>query len=187
MTRIVAGTHKGRTLKVPPRGTRPTSDRVREALFSSLESRLGGEWSDVAFLDAFAGSGAVGLEAASRGAAQVTFVESAKGALATLRENIVALGVDAEVLDCRVESVGACAHGPATIAFADPPYELDDDALAQILERLQANRWIDEETLIVLERSARGGRNLLDDDAERKAYGETVLWYGRLGRRGGEA
>ena len=179
MTRIIAGAFGGRSVKVPPRGTRPTTDRVREALFSTLNSRIDGDWSRVElFLDAYAGSGAVGLEAASRGAKRVVLVESARPALAVLRENVAVLGANVVVEANPVESLGISA--PATIAYFDPPYDLDDDALAKVLAHLVRQGWLEHDTLVVLERSVRNSRNLLDDQAEQRTYGETVLWYGHI-------
>jgi 16S rRNA (guanine966-N2)-methyltransferase len=97
MTRIISGGAKGRTLKVPSQGTRPTSDRVREALFSQLESIFGlvggAAWEGIAVLDLYAGSGALGLEAASRGAGPVVMVDNAKDAVRAIRANVAALGM----------------------------------------------------------------------------------------------
>ncbi len=93
MTRIVAGDLRGRTLHVPPRGTRPTSERVREALFAALEHR--DAVAGLQVLDLYAGSGALGLEAASRGAAHVTLVDAARGAADVCRRNVRELGLSA--------------------------------------------------------------------------------------------
>lgn len=182
MTRIIAGVAGGRRISVPPKGTRPTTDRVREALFSTLESRICGDWSEVSFLDVFAGSGAVGLEAASRGARSVTLVEQARGAIAVLRKNIEVVSQPVTLLECSADAIGVHLEQPVTIAFLDPPYELSDIELARVLEILFMRAWIDEHTLIVLERSARASENLLDASAQRRAYGETVLWYGQFSR-----
>ena len=120
--RVIAGRLGGRTLKAPRgRETRPTSDRVREALFSAL-----GDVAGARVLDLYAGTGALGIEALSRGAARATFVESARPALAALRENLASLGLEG---DARVvaRSVTACASGgalpgPFDLVLADPPY-----------------------------------------------------------------
>ena len=140
---------------------------------------MAGDWSRVElFLDAYAGSGAVGLEAASRGAKRVVLVESARPALAVLRENVASLAANAMIEAIPVEALGAGES--ATIAFFDPPYDLDDDALANVLARLARQGWLTRDSLVVLERSARNSRNLLDDQAEQRTYGETVLWYGHV-------
>ena len=137
--RIVGGRWRGRTISAPADGrVRPTADRVREALFSMLASRLG-SFDDLAALDLFAGTGALGLEALSRGAARATFIESDRAALDALRANIAALGAGATVLAHRAEGLGpaSVAHH---LAFLDPPYEAD---LAEpTLARLAANGWL---------------------------------------------
>jgi 16S rRNA (guanine(966)-N(2))-methyltransferase RsmD len=121
--RVVAGRHGGRTL-VAPRGsaTRPTSDRVREALFSILASVEGAR-----VLDLFAGSGALGIEALSRGAAHATFVDSAEAAVASIRRNLEELGERAVVLRMPVLRALACSPvdaGQYDLVFLDPPYRL---------------------------------------------------------------
>ena len=117
--RIVAGLYGGRRLTAPAGSdTRPTSDRVREALFSMLASRIG-TFEGLKVIDLFAGSGALGLEALSRGAAHCTFVERDPTAVAALRANIAALQADADV---RAQAIESFAGGPYDLAFADPPY-----------------------------------------------------------------
>jgi 16S rRNA (guanine966-N2)-methyltransferase len=117
--RVIAGAYKGRTLRAPPgRATRPTSDRVREALFSIL-----GDVADARVLDLFAGSGALGIEALSRGAGHATFVDSSRRAADAIRANLHAVGDPAS--DVRVEdalSYLARADGTYDLVFADPPY-----------------------------------------------------------------
>ncbi len=151
MTRIVAGTAGGRRLVVPPRGTRPTSERVREALFSAIESRL--DLDGAAVLDLYAGSGALGLEALSRGASSVTFVESDRNALTVLRSNVAAVGLPgASVVPGRVQTV--LSAGPTSVydlVLADPPYADTDVSL--VLQALVG--WTRPGALIVLERSVR--------------------------------
>lgn len=178
MTRIIGGSAGGRRLAVPSRGTRPTSDRVREALFSSLESRLA--WSDVHFLDLYAGSGAVGLEALSRGAASATLVENAHHAISVLRKNAAVVGGNVRILERSAALLGPNDGAAATVAFVDPPYEVADDALRAVLSSCCEGGWINSDTLVVLERSSRGAVNILDEDASQKTYGETVLWYGHI-------
>jgi 16S rRNA (guanine966-N2)-methyltransferase len=183
MTRIVAGLAKGRRLAVPPHLTRPTADRAREALFSSLASRVGLD--GVRFLDLFAGSGAVGLEALSRGAAAVTLVESDRATCQVLRANVAAVGLPGTQVvqrDAAAYLAGDTnSTEPFDVAFADPPYRLDDDRLAQLLELLAA-RWLADEALVVVERSARSPAPRWPDtieEVQRRRYGAGTLWYGR--------
>jgi 16S rRNA (guanine966-N2)-methyltransferase len=128
MTRIIGGTAGGRRLKTPTgEATRPTSDRVREALFSTLESQLG-SLTGLRFLDLYAGSGAIGLEAMSRGAGVVTSVESDRRTARMVGENAGTLGFrSVEVLALPVARVlGAHARAPYDVVFADPPYPLEN-------------------------------------------------------------
>ncbi|RZS39299.1 16S rRNA (guanine966-N2)-methyltransferase [Herbihabitans rhizosphaerae] len=162
MTRIVAGLAGGRRLDVPPGGgTRPTSDRVREALFSAIEAAVDLDGARV--LDLYAGSGALGLEALSRGAATATFVESNARAVTVLRRNVSALGFDmlgsdAEVITGKVETVlGRPAETSYDLVLADPPYAVADDALAAVLTLLSRNGWTVDGTLVVVERDRRSG------------------------------
>ena len=189
MTRIVAGHARGRRLAVPSAGTRPTSDRVREALFSALDSALRADdvaWPDVVVLDLFAGSGALGLEAASRGAARVLLVEKSRPAARVLTANVDAVGgTGVEVL---VRDVARLADIPppaaATLVLADPPYAWPAVDLAAALARLLAAGWIADGAIVVAERSARDDADPLPSDwpvTARRPYGDTVLWYGRAG------
>lgn len=123
--RIIAGRWRGRTIEAPPGlGTRPTAARAREALFSMLAARLG-SFEGLRVLDLFAGSGALGLEALSRGAAHARFVEQFAGPVGVLRANIAALGAESEteVVRAAVEKLGP-APGPHDLVFADPPYHM---------------------------------------------------------------
>jgi 16S rRNA (guanine966-N2)-methyltransferase len=129
--RIIAGRWRGRQISAPLGGTtRPTTDRVREALFSMLASRIG-SFEGLQAVDLFAGSGALGLEALSRGAAHCTFVERDPSAVAALRANIAALGADADI---RAQAIESFRGGPYDLAFADAPYGsgAGRKALAQI-------------------------------------------------------
>lgn len=117
--RIIAGTWRGRPISAPMGGTtRPTTDRVREALFSMLASRIG-TFEGLKVVDLFAGSGALGLEALSRGAAHCTFVERDPSAVAALRMNIAKLKADADI---RAQGIESFMGGPYDLAFADAPY-----------------------------------------------------------------
>ncbi|AJE33033.1 MAG: 16S rRNA (guanine(966)-N(2))-methyltransferase RsmD [Corynebacterium humireducens] len=137
MTRIISGEARGRRIKVPPAGTRPTSDRAREGLFSSLQVRFG--FTDARVLDLFAGSGALGLEAASRGAAEVVLVENNPAAVKIIEHNA---GV-VKHPNVRIEEMKAStylAHAPREhfdMVLADPPYELTDEAVVEMLEALR--------------------------------------------------
>src|SRR3954447_23137106 len=118
--RIIAGRFRSRLLKtVPGLAVRPTPDRLREAMFNVLAGRVQGS----TFLDAFAGSGAVGLEALSRGAKHVILIEKSTAALGVIRENVAALDVAAEVTVLRGSAARLLAGITANIAFVDPPYE----------------------------------------------------------------
>lgn len=183
MPRIVAGAAKGRRLTVSGDGTRPTSDRAREALFSSLVSML--DLDGARALDLFAGTGAVGLETLSRGAAQVTFVESDRDAARLLERNIAAVGLPgALLLRCPAESflTAAPADGPFDLVFADPPYAFADQPLAEILRALDDPRWVVPGGIVVVERAARSpqpGWPAGIAPVKQRRYGAGTLWYGR--------
>jgi 16S rRNA (guanine966-N2)-methyltransferase len=182
MTRIVAGTAGGRRLEVPPTGTRPTSERVREAMFSALESAVDIDGARV--LDLYAGSGALGLEALSRGAASATFVETDRKALEVLRRNAATLGLPGvTVLPGSVESVLAGPAGaPFDVILADPPYRLPDADLAVVLDRLAGGGWLAEHGVLVLERATRDGEPTLPTGLtmiRTRRYGDTAThWIG---------
>jgi len=182
--RIVAGAAGGRRLAVPPGGrTRPTADRTREALFSSLEALLG-PLEGARVLDLYAGSGALGLEALSRGAGHVLLVEHDARALRVLRENTRAVGLPgARVAGEPVERMlAADAPEPYDVVLADPPYALAEDRLARVLGRLVAGGWLAADGVVVLERASRGAAPTWPDGltGERsRRYGEATLWYGR--------
>ncbi|ANE03893.1 RsmD family RNA methyltransferase [Corynebacterium crudilactis] len=135
-TRIIAGDARGRKLEIPPEGTRPTSDRAREGLFSSLQVRFGFEGQRV--LDIFAGSGALGLEAASRGAEEVVLVESNPAAVEIIRRNAdVVKHPHVVVAEMKASTYLASAPDKFfTMVLADPPYELADDAVTSMLAAL---------------------------------------------------
>jgi 16S rRNA (guanine966-N2)-methyltransferase len=156
VTRIVAGRAGGRRLKVPPQGTRPTSERVRESLFNALESA--GELAGARLLDLYAGSGALGLEALSRGAEDVLFVESDRRAVQVLRGNVAELALGGSVRAGQVESVLAqAAEKPFDLVLADPPYAVDAARLGVMLAALGAGGWIVEHGLVIVERAQRDG------------------------------
>ncbi len=183
MTRIIAGTLGGRRLAVPPKGTRPTTDRVREAIFSRLDSenRLRGAW----VLDAFAGSGALGIEALSRGAKRAIFVESNPAAVAVIRANAESLGVlrATEIARDRVLPWLGRFSRPVDLAtfdlaLLDPPYDLPPDELAATLTALLPR--LTEGAVVVVEWSSRSEapawpKGLVPTGTKR--YGETTVHY----------
>lgn len=182
MTRLIAGTAGGRRLAVPPSGTRPTSDRVREALFSALDHDPG--LHGAAVLDVCAGSGALGLEALSRGAAEALFVESDKRAAGVLRRNLAAVGLGGSVVAGRAGTVLA---GPAPRAFdmvlVDPPYAVPDDEVAGWLSAAAAHGWLAPGAAVVVERAKASGEFAWPEGfaaGRSRRYGDTVLHHGSL-------
>jgi len=184
VTRIIAGRARSLRLGVPKSGTRPTSDRVREALFSSLDSLNILERARV--LDLYAGSGALGLEAASRGSALVALVERDAGAIGTLRTNVGllqdALGKEAQ---CKFEvvksSVAAFLGGEQRewdLIFLDPPYELSEAELTQAVAH--AAGLLAADGMLVVERSVRSPQPHWPTrltNVREKRYGETRVWF----------
>jgi 16S rRNA (guanine966-N2)-methyltransferase len=182
MTRVIAGAAGGRRLAVPPSGVRPTGDRAREGLFNSLGSLLDLEGARV--LDLYAGSGALGLEALSRGAAEVVLVESGPRVLPVLKANLAAVGLPgARVVAGSVPTVVAGA-APARfdLVLADPPYATPVEEVLGVLHALVEGRWLAEEAVVVVERSAREEAwewpTPLTGLRDRR-YGEALLRYGR--------
>jgi 16S rRNA (guanine966-N2)-methyltransferase len=193
MTRIISGSAGGRRIQTPAgSATRPTSDRVREALFSRLEHR---ELLDGAkVLDLYAGSGALGLEAASRGAALVLLVESHKAAAKVIRANIDVLGLrGARVIVDTVER--ALAAGPPggirmDLVLIDPPYDVSEDALGAVLAALVEREWLARDAFVVVERSSRSPQPSWPEGLElsgEKRYGETTMWFAEPPVAGGVA
>ncbi|MEU4360444.1 16S rRNA (guanine(966)-N(2))-methyltransferase RsmD [Promicromonospora sp. NPDC023987] len=190
MTRIVAGALGGRTIAVPAKGTRPTSDRVREAIFSRLTHLDVLDGARV--LDLYAGSGALGLEAASRGAAEVTLVDSARPAADVARKNVAVLKVaEVRVVTETAERFAAALAGagpraaPRTTAaldlvFLDPPYDLDETTLATVLTDLATPGVLADDAVVVVERSIRTPEPDWPVGLAafaRKDYGETAVYY----------
>ncbi|MDR2372973.1 MAG: RsmD family RNA methyltransferase [Bifidobacteriaceae bacterium] len=209
MTRIVAGSAGGRTIKVPAGGARPTTERVREAIFSLLEARMGGPggWAGRAVLDLYAGSGALALEALSRGAASAVAVDSAPAAARAIKANAAALGLAAR-LTVRVaraealvvdgaalagrDGIGQVGGPPFDVAFLDPPYDAPTSAPDAVLAALArprlgsagARAWLADAALVVLERSARTAAPTWPagwDDIGVRKYGETAVYLARAG------
>ena len=207
MTRVIAGQAGGRRLAVPPgTTTRPTSDRAREGLFASLLSELG-SFDGVRVLDLYAGSGAIGLEALSRGAGRVLLVESDARAAAVIKANVAAVGMPgATVAVDRVErllsrppagaSAGTSASAAASasvqagrydLVLADPPYALAETAVTRVLTLLEGG-WLTDGALVVIERATRSGPldwppGYLPSKSRR--YGEATFWYGWHGSEAG--
>ncbi|MFH0173046.1 16S rRNA (guanine(966)-N(2))-methyltransferase RsmD [Streptomyces cacaoi] len=185
MTRVIAGAAGGRRLAVPPgTGTRPTSDRAREGLFSTWQSLLGGPLGGERVLDLYAGSGAVGLEALSRGAGHTLLVEADARAARTVRENVKALGLPgAEVRAGKAQQIIQTPPAdPYDLVFLDPPYAVSNDDLREILLTLRSGGWLAADALVTVERSTRGGEFPWPDGFEAlraRRYGEGTFWYGR--------
>jgi len=181
VTRIISGRAGGLRLATPSgSGTRPTSDRVREALFSRLEHLEVVEGAHV--LDLYAGSGALGLEALSRGAASVLLVESDKRAATVTRRNAAAMDAPGSVV--RQGAVARVLASPPprrfSLVFSDPPYDLPEDALAGDFALLVEHRWLTDDALVVVERSARSPEPRWPVDWElegERRYGETKVWF----------
>jgi 16S rRNA (guanine966-N2)-methyltransferase len=189
VTRVIAGAAGGRRLAVPGgMSTRPTSDRAREGLFGTVLSELG-SLAGMRVLDLFAGSGAVGLEALSRGASHVLLVESDDRAVAVIKANIAVVGLaGAQVSAARVERLLARPPdvAPYDLAFADPPYALADAAVTRIVESL-ARGWLAPGALVVVERATRSGEVGWPGDfiaGKSRRYGEATFWYGRRASTG---
>lgn len=183
MTRIIAGSAGGRRLTVPPgAATRPTTDRVREALFSALEAR--GAVRGARVLDLFAGSGALGLEAGSRGAAETVLVDSSRTAAQAARRNVTVVGLPrvSVVLSSVERYLSGRTPRPADLVFADPPYWLSEPDLAAVLEALTGG-WLTEQSLVVVERSDRSPEPRWPAGLQRtllRRYGQTTLWVARV-------
>ena len=179
VTRIIAGAAGGRRIETPRgSGTRPTSDRVREALFAALDAR--GAVDGAVVVDLYAGSGALGLEAASRGAREVVLVDSAREAVAVARRNAASLGlggvrvVQAPVL----RWLAGPGVPPADLVLIDPPYALDEPELATVLRAVDGGCTAPD-ALVVVERDARSPEPdwpaRWRSETSRR-YGDTVLW-----------
>jgi 16S rRNA (guanine966-N2)-methyltransferase len=188
VTRIIAGAARGRRLAVPAAGTRPTSDRVREAIFSTLDSQFAADdvaWSTLRVLDLFAGSGALGLEALSRGAHSAVLVEKSREAARVLAANVDAVdcpGAEVLVRDVRRLVTVPPPDGGAGLVFLDPPYDWPARDVRDLVEGLRVAGWIAEGAPVVVERPARDPDSPIPEDWQeprRRPYGDTMLWYGR--------
>lgn len=188
MTRIIAGLAKGRRLGVPRDGTRPTADAVRESMFSALTARWG-DLDDALVLDLFAGTGAFGLEALSRGAAGVVLVDSDRQAVRQLHRNVEVVNLPgAKVVARTVDAYlgGPVPAQPFDLVFADPPYAIAAQALPAVREALAVRGWLADDALVMFERASRsplpGAWPDGYDAWPGRSYGETAVeaarWYG---------
>lgn len=183
MTRIIGGDLRGRKLKVPELQTRPTSSRVREAIFSSVEHAVSG-LSDLRVLDLFAGSGALGIESISRGAAEAVLIEKDLRAADTLHSNIESLGLKTArvvITDAIEETSKTSSRGKFDVVFIDPPYELADEQVDVLLGQLVKNGWLADFALLVVERGAKSKViwPKTVEELRQKFYGDTTIWYGQ--------
>jgi 16S rRNA (guanine966-N2)-methyltransferase len=191
LTRIVAGKWGGRRL-VTPAGerTRPTSEKVRAALASSLTAAGGLEGARV--LDLYAGSGALGLELVSRGASSAVFVERDRTALTALKSNVETLGrsdpdvtltpVQGEVTGFLARAAYGFPVGPFDLVIADPPYDLGTDLVVSMLQALQQSGMLAGHADVIVERGVKSGDVLWPEPLEgvrSRRYGDTLLCYGR--------
>lgn len=183
VTRIVSGTAGGRTVEVPPSGTRPTTERVREALFSRLDHL--GVVDGALVLDLYAGSGALGLEAASRGARRVVLVEHARNVARLIERNARTLGLDGAVsvvarrAETFVAGLADSGEGPFDLVFLDPPYEVTAPALDEVIAVLAADGVMAPGGVVVVERDRRSPApswptGWVDEGARR--YGDTTVY-----------
>ncbi|MEN8113238.1 MAG: 16S rRNA (guanine(966)-N(2))-methyltransferase RsmD [Actinomycetota bacterium] len=170
--RIIAGEAKGRRLAAPRTGTRPFTGRAKEAVFSSLQQRISG----ARVLDLYAGSGSLGLEALSRGAASVVFVEKAVPAVSVLKENISAVALGGKVVRSDVAAHLGRDRNTYDLVFADPPYAASDEEVVEVL-RLVGDR-VAPDGVVVLHRRA-GGTEPVSDNlrcTDRRRYGDSEIW-----------
>jgi 16S rRNA (guanine966-N2)-methyltransferase len=184
VTRIIAGIARGRRLKVPKSGTRPTSDRVRESIFSSLDHVLG-SWDGRSVLDLYAGTGALAFEALSRGASRAVTVESDAEACATIRDNAGHTGLPADVVRADVTSWIDRRPGLRfDVVFLDPPYEVEIAAVSTVLARLVDAAVLNDGAVVVVEYSSRSAAPIFPSgfgEVADRRFGDTsvsrAVWY----------
>mgnify|MGYP001195775669 CR=1 FL=1 len=184
MTRIISGRAGGTVLDVPPKGTRPTSDRVRESLFGALDAA--GLVDDARVADLYAGSGALGLESLSRGAASADLVELAAPAVALIRKNAERLRTAGVSAPARVHRANVTTYLAASaqtwdLVFVDPPYDVGEAELTAVLVALAPR--LGPDATVIVERAKRSPAPAWDAaglEADRdRAYGDTTMWWGR--------
>lgn len=185
--RIISGTARGRKLEAPKAGTRPSSDRLKEAMFSTIESHLANchvQWANINFVDLFAGSGAIGLEAKSRGADQVVLVENDAKARSIIEKNSSRAG-----LEVRIASADAYSWVPTfavNIVFMDPPYDHSDAQVQQYFARICDTKGLSG-ALLICERAVRSDSPFALVSTQvlplvwERTYGDSKLWYGQVG------
>ncbi len=186
--RVISGRFKGVALTTPKPGTRPTTDRTKEAIFSHLDSW--GVLDDAHVLDLFAGTGALGIEALSRGARELVAVESSAPAATLIAKTLTTLkhnrswemGMVARVVKARAEkyAAAAAAVSPFEVIFIDPPYAFETESCNQLLAGLADGGLTNERTVIVLERSTRSEEPSAPAEwtiTDRRDYGETAVYY----------
>ena len=191
--RVISGRFKGVALTTPKAGTRPTTDRTKEAIFSHLDSW--GVLDDARVLDLFAGTGALGIEALSRGARELVAVESSAPAAALIAQTLTALkhnrswelGMSARVIKARAEKYAACASAvaPFDVIFIDPPYAFETEACNQLLTDLAGRELTGDDTVIMLERSTRSAEPDAPEGwtiSDHRDYGETAVYYIELSK-----
>ena len=187
MTRIIAGAAKGRRRAVPKKDTRPTADRVRESLFSAVSAHLlkvGINWTELSALDLYAGTGALGLEALSRGARRVVLIEKARAAGEVIEVNINAVALPGAQLligdvSAVLERLGAPPFG---LVFVDPPYDVGSAQISKVLMLLENKGLLAAGALVVVERPTGDEQTPLPDSWEVlqvRRHGDTTLWYGQ--------
>ncbi len=186
VTRIIAGIARGRRIAVPAGAARPTTDRVREAMFASLDHALGG-FGGTRVLDLFAGSGALGLEAASRGATDVVLVERDRAAAGVARANAATVGVPGvQVVARSVAAFLAGSPRAADLVLADPPYGMPAAEVESFLALLVGG-WLAPAGVVMVERPARDGQFSWPTGlvaSRDSTYGSTRLWYGQCAPEG---
>jgi 16S rRNA (guanine966-N2)-methyltransferase len=170
--RIIAGEAKGRRLATPRGGTRPFTGRAKEAVFSSLAAHV----PDAEVLDLFAGSGSLGLEALSRGAASAVFVERDRSAVAVLGDNVASVGLGGSVVTSEVARFLERDRSSYTLVFVDPPYAFEDPEVERILHLV--GKRLASDGRVILHRRAGGSAPESDNlrCTDRRRYGDSEIW-----------
>lgn len=188
MIRLVSGRLRGRRIQVPQSGSRPTSERVRAAVFDALRGYV--DLEEARVLDLYAGSGALAFEAVSRGAAAAVLVEQAAVAVRALRANVASLGLDGQA---RIQSgkvlqalAGPAPAQPYDVVLADPPYDIGQQEVDEVVLRLASEGWLDPDGILVLERSSRSAPTVWPEGLELARsylYGDTRVEFAQHAAR----